>query len=154
MKSLIVALTMVATSAFANSTVMFPKYDGVSANLLCDAGSSFQTINPIAVCDVWKEIPGVNGGELYSPSEWVCEAAHYEHVSVSKVGTTCVKYGTTDIDAAACLEQGPYNRPSKVIATNYNYQGEASIFEDFWYTIPACAKTAPTPKPVSPKKVK
>ena len=147
MKSIIVALTMVATSAFAaNSYVSYPKYDGVSVNNLCDAGSTFKTISPVQVCDKWVEIPGNNGGELYSPSEWTCVAAHSEHTTVAKTGTTCVKYGTNDIDAGQCLQYGVEARPNTVIAEKVTFQGDADHVEHFYYTIGACTSQL-TPKP-------
>lgn len=155
MKSIIVALTMVAASAFAsNTTVNFPKYDGVSVNNLCDAGSTFQTISPIQVCDKWVEVPGVTAGEFYQPSEWTCVAAHSEHVSVAKTGTDCLKYGNTDIDAATCLQYGTVARPNTVIAENVTTYGELQDVQYFYYTIASCGAAPLAPKPLNPKPVK
>lgn len=138
MKKIILAITtLLATTAFAESTYYsYPKYDGMSVDNLCDAGNSFRSINPVQVCHSWTEIPAT--GDHDYPGQWVCDEYHTEHVTVSKTGLDCVKYGTGDHDAATCIEHATVQRPNTVLAEKITSYGEYDRVEYFYFTIPAC----------------
>jgi hypothetical protein len=137
MKTLFVALTLLASSAFASNTyISYPKYDGMDVDNLCDAGKVFKSINPIQTCDSWTEIPPATP-ENY-PSDWKCNSYHLENVEVSKVGTDCNRYGTGDADAATCYEIIQVERSNTVLAEKITDYGEYQHIEYFYYTIPAC----------------
>jgi hypothetical protein len=146
MKSLILALSLVAVNAFAshNEYIEYPQYDGVSVTNLCDAGSSFQTIQPLTVCDKWEASNEV-GGDGYTFTNWKCVASHKEHAVVSKVGKTCVEYASTgEAYDGTCVKFGTVARSSTVSAQVINV--EAGLVGFVNYTIPACS-TALNPKP-------
>lgn len=148
MKTLIVAISMMAASAFAGENlVVYGKYDGVSTILLCDAGTHFRTINPMNVCTQWKEAKAaVIGGEIYEPAVWECVASQPEFVTVSKTGVTCEKYDTSEV-GSGCLEYGTAVRSNTVLAEKViGYKNEASYSEYFYHVIPAC-QTQLNPKP-------
>lgn len=139
MKTMILAITFLASSAFAGTYVSYPAYDGVSVDNLCDAGNAFQTINPIKTCESWTEVPATGGDNSTGyPSEYVCNSYTTKHTTVSKTGTDCLKYGTGDADAATCVEYGTVQRPNTVIAEKITDRGDTQAIEHFYFTIPAC----------------
>lgn len=141
MKTLLVTLTLLASTAFASNTrVQYPYYDGVPVNNLCDAGTEYRTIEPIRVCESWTEIPGqpTEGGTM--PSDWVCNSYTHQHTTASKTATECVKFGTGEADGGVCYEWGTVARKNTVIAERITSYGEADSIEYFYFTIPACAR--------------
>ncbi len=148
MKTLIVAISMMAASAFAGDNLLnYGRYDGVSTILLCDAGTHFRTINPMNVCTQWKETsPAVLGGEVYAPATFECVATQPEFVTVSKTGATCEQYDQSEV-GAGCLKWGTAVRSNTVLAEKIiGYKNEASYSEYFYHVIPAC-QTQLNPKP-------
>jgi hypothetical protein len=142
MKSIILALTLVATNAFAG-TLQFPVYGGISTENLCDAGSSFQTISPIDVCEKWASSVQTDDGNTFV--NWTCVASSKAHKSVSKTAAECVKYASTGEDYnGTCVEYATVARPTTVAVQHINEEAGLVGFSN--YTIPACASSL-QPKP-------
>lgn len=136
MKSVILALTLVVSSAALASGAVYARYDGVSANLLCDAGDTFRTINPVAVCAKYTVTPATYG-EDSQPQQVSCATWTTKTVSVAKTTTTCVNYDKGEA-GAGCLEYGVVTRSNTSTAHSYPGMGEDSAMSTFSYTIPAC----------------
>ncbi len=134
MKKLIVLLSFVSVAAFAAPN--YQTVGGVPANKLCDAGDVFKTLEPVTVCDTWKEIPATGSGEAVVPADWRCTASHKANRDISKEIAVCLKM-QTDEAYSGCTEFGKgFQSSTVVVEEKLKHMKDNFIY--YSYTIPSC----------------
>lgn len=150
MEKFLLASALIGLAAVANAGTRFNQYPtvgGVAVNNLCDAGSSFQTKAPVAVCTKWMNT--VQTGDQYSGNQWTCESSVTKTVKISKA-----------YEVATCNNASPINqnieanypvacKSKTTMVKTYGNTFAVPVYEDQGetglvvvatakYTVPAC----------------
>lgn len=147
MKGLIIAASMIATSAFAASSVTTHGYSDVlgaiKLNNACLTESEVQSINPVTVCTKMEATTIDNGGEIGSHTEWKCVAYETKDLSYSRSfeRTVCLKHAPINEGSyGQCLKWGKKADflPETIKLTVRTSHGEADSETTKWFTFPSC----------------
>lgn len=135
MKLFVLLFSIVSINAWSAT---YQSIGGVPANELCDAGSVFKTLKPVAVCDSWQGKPSFIHGEIFVPSEWTCLASHKQHLEIKKDTLVCAHIIANEADVV-CDKFVAATQSSTVVV-----EEKAKLLKDnliyYNYTIPPCAE--------------
>ncbi len=150
MKNVLILAAMLGLATVANASshyAQYPVINEVSADNLCDAGASFQTIHPVEVCTQWVDGAKAANPEGYQGNELVCASKSTQSLAVSKHYTvsTCLDRApanpegnlSADCQNSRVEERTVGNQISVPVVQNRNEAGLVQV-GTMTYTIPAC----------------
>lgn len=147
MKGLIIAVSMMASSAFAATTAVTHGYSEVLGAIkldnACITESEVQSINPVRVCTKLVPVTIDHGGEIGSHTEWKCESYETKDLSYSRSfeRATCLHYAPiNEANHGQCLKWGTKEDflPETIKITVTKTHGEATTQTSKWFTFPVC----------------
>lgn len=148
MKKVIFMFAVLGSVVSARAGTVYPQYpliNGISADNLCDAGSTFNTVKDVEVCTQWEN--HTQSGEAYQGNDYVCVRKSKKSVSVAKtyIVSTCLDAVPANSETdypTTCknLKSVEKSMASTISVPLMQDQGEAGIVQvgKVSYTIPNC----------------